>query len=301
MSPRLQPGDTRVAAHHLPVGQHVGAADVEAPIHLARNGGRTDQVVQNVADRDGLYARVEPARCDHDGHPLGQVTQHFKGRGPRPENDCRAQHHGGHPAGQEDLADFLAGLQVRAQRLRIRVEAAEVDDPADPAALRRRDEVLGIGPVPRVEAGTCSHRVDEVVRHVHTTERGRQGARVRRVTLDDVHLVVPLTVHQIPWPPRHGAHTQARRQKLGDQTPSDVSGDPADKHERMPPVRRLHHQALDSGDGPAGYPPGPLADPQLKSLAGQGACRPPSALSGLRLVESSRCNRRPSKVCPDAV
>ena len=100
------------ALHHLQVGQDVGAADVERPVDLGRQRHRLDQVVQDVADGDGLDAVVHPGRREHHGQALGEVAQHLEARRPRPEDHRRLQDDGRDARAQEGLADLGARRQV---------------------------------------------------------------------------------------------------------------------------------------------------------------------------------------------
>jgi len=73
----------------------------------------------------------------------------------------------GTPAGQQDLANLFAGLQVGAQLLSLGVQAAEIDDPADLAGTSRDGEVASIPAVKGLEVLARAQGVDEVVSHVH--------------------------------------------------------------------------------------------------------------------------------------
>ena len=157
---RMTRGQARhggVALHHLAVGQHIWAADVEGAAHVGRHRGRTDEVAQHVAHRDGLDAVVDPARRDHGGQPLREVAHHLEGRAARPEDDGRLEHRGRHAAGQEDVTDLPARLEVRGERLVGRVQAAEVDDAPHPGLAGGDGEpprggavaLLKVGPLPR--------------------------------------------------------------------------------------------------------------------------------------------------------
>ena len=146
-----EPGDRGVALHHLAVGEDLGAADVERAVDVGGHRRAADEVPQHVADRDGLDAGADPARGDHHGEALGEVAQHLEGRGARSQDDRRAQHGRGDAAGEEDLADLLAGVEVPRQQLALGVEAAEVDDPAHAHLARGPGEGQGRPAVRRFE------------------------------------------------------------------------------------------------------------------------------------------------------
>ena len=66
----------------------------------------------------------------------------------------------------------------------------------------------------------------------HLTYGLRQVVGVGRVARDDVHLVVPRPVRQVPRPAGQDQHAEAGREKLRDQTASDVSGGAAHHGQR---------------------------------------------------------------------
>ena len=78
--PRREPGHVGVPAHHLRVGEHVGAADIEAAADLSRQRGTADQVTQHVMDGDRLDAGVHPFGGDHARQALGEVAEHLERR-----------------------------------------------------------------------------------------------------------------------------------------------------------------------------------------------------------------------------
>ena len=74
-----EPANVRVFDHHLPIAQHVRAADLVDAFGI-RMVERLGQVLEDVADTDRLAASVHPPRCDHDRQTLGQVPDHFEAR-----------------------------------------------------------------------------------------------------------------------------------------------------------------------------------------------------------------------------
>ncbi|CAM5229956.1 hypothetical protein SANTM175S_08802 [Streptomyces antimycoticus] len=60
-TPPADPGHLRVPPHHVRVGEDVGAADVEGPVHVVRQRGAAHQQSQHIADGDRLSAGVRPA------------------------------------------------------------------------------------------------------------------------------------------------------------------------------------------------------------------------------------------------
>ena len=184
--------EPRGAPHHLTVGQHVGAADLDLAGRLgalARVGERPHDIL----DRDGLRARVDPARRHHQRQPLDEVAQHLERRAARPDH-----HRGAHvdelgDALAQQLRDLVAGAQVDRGVGAGRPEAAQVDDALDAGGARRLAEVDRGGAVALGEvvarARAAAHRVDQVVGGAHAFERLGQA-----LALDDVALVQRCTV-----------------------------------------------------------------------------------------------------------
>jgi hypothetical protein len=54
------------ALHHLPVGQHIGAPELDLVGHLLEVGERVEGL-DDVADGHGLRAGVDPLRGEHRG------------------------------------------------------------------------------------------------------------------------------------------------------------------------------------------------------------------------------------------
>ena len=179
--PRRQLRDPGEALHHLPVGQHVRAADVEAAADLWRDRRGTDQVAQHVADRDRLDPGVQPARHDHRRQPLGQVAEHLEGHRAGPDDHRCLQDGGRDAAGEEDLADLPAGRQMRGELLLIRAEPAEVDDPADAGLARHAAENPRSAPVAPLEGRPRSRSRGSGSRpRPRPASRRRPGPRRRR-------------------------------------------------------------------------------------------------------------------------
>ena len=60
-----QPANAGVTDHHLPVAEHVRAADFIDALGT-RMVERLEEVLKDVADTDRLAAEVHPPGCDHD-------------------------------------------------------------------------------------------------------------------------------------------------------------------------------------------------------------------------------------------
>jgi hypothetical protein len=58
---------------------------------LASDVQGRDQVVEHVADGDGLDAGVDPAGTHHDRHALGEVADHLERERPGADDDRGAE------------------------------------------------------------------------------------------------------------------------------------------------------------------------------------------------------------------
>ena len=181
----------RVARHHVAVGEHVRAADLDhaagAPGHVERG----DQVAQQVVHGDRLHARVHPLRADHHRQPLGEVADHLE------RDAAGADHHRGAELRDRHagLTQRLAGLLARAQVPREVgggvAEAAEVDDAAHSGGGRGAAEGPRRGEVALVEALSPGHGVHQVVGDADSLQGGGERLRPQHVSRDDLHAREP--------------------------------------------------------------------------------------------------------------
>jgi len=217
-----------VALHHLLVGEHVGPADVERPVHVRGEVGRVHEVVQDVANRDGLDAGLHPDRCGHHRQPLGEVAQHLERRAAAPDDHGRLEHRRRDTAGDQDLPDLLPAAQVRAQLLVLRDEPAQVDDPLHTGVHGRLGEGPGRPSVELFEVVALPDRVDEVVGDVDVAQRLPDDGEVEHVRVRQLHAVRPRLVTQLDQLAGPRADGEPGIEKLRDQTSPDVprrSGD----------------------------------------------------------------------------
>jgi hypothetical protein len=131
-----QPG---VRSHHVAIGQHVGATDLDDARDLGVVG-RPDQVVEHVADADGLAARGHPAGGDHDGQPLGEMAEDLERGAAGADDHGGAELGDGHAVrGQLGARRVAAGQMVRQAR-GVVTETAEEDMRDTPAAAAAREK-----------------------------------------------------------------------------------------------------------------------------------------------------------------
>ena len=219
-----QPGDLSVDLHHVAVFEDVGAADVPGSRlrHGAGSGG--DEVVQHVADRDGLDLVVYPLRRGHHRKAVGEVTNHFERRRTGADYHPGLQHDGLDAGGDEDLAHGGARGQVIRQFRALRMQAAEVDDAPYPGPAGRSDHVLGGATFLGREVLGEAHRVHQVVDDVDVVEGLLQGGRVAEVAAGHVDPVAPRDARQLVRSTGQRPNREPAFQQPGHQAAADVAG-----------------------------------------------------------------------------
>ncbi len=121
-----------IAEHHLSVGEHIEATDLDDAARTAGSGyvERGDEISQQVIHGDGLDARVDPLWADHHRQTLGEIADHLERDAAGAYDHRRAELGDGHAG----LAQSLARLLPRAQVLREVgggiAEPAEIDQVA---------------------------------------------------------------------------------------------------------------------------------------------------------------------------
>ena len=204
----------------------------------------TDQVLEQVGQRDRRGLRLHPAGRHHRRQVIDEVAHHLVGGGACPDDDAGAD------LGHRDGAgtQLLAGLHARDEVLGVRVgrdEPAEVDDAPDAGARRRRREVRRRLEVDAAEVLAGGHRVHEVVGGVDTGQGGVERVGRQRIGLDDLGtLPVPRLEHAAAA--RSGAHAPAARQEFGHEIRADVAAGAEDQRQRACRVREVHAPRIPS-------------------------------------------------------
>ena len=190
-----EPGHRRVPLHHLLVGEHVWAADLDAPVGPGGQVEGGHQAAQHVGDGDGLAAGAgHPPGADHHRQDLHEVAQHLEGGAARADDDRGPQLGQRHRPRPEDAPHFVAaGQVVRQGRGVVDTKAAEVDETPHPGFLGRHPGVASAGAVGLLEVVAVAHRVDEVVDGVEPREGPEQRRPVEHVGGHDLDI----------GPPRH--------------------------------------------------------------------------------------------------
>ena len=114
--------------HDFAVAKHFGTADVE---HAANGGGcseYTQQIVDYVADCDGLAGRADPFWRDHYGQPFHEIAQNLKRRGARTDDHGRAKDGNGNLRRAKRRLDLTSRRQMLAQIRTGLTESAQVND-----------------------------------------------------------------------------------------------------------------------------------------------------------------------------
>ena len=227
----------RVHPHHVAVGEHVRAADLDDAGHLRMVEG-ADEIREHVTDPDRLAPGGNPAGRDHDRQPLRQVAQDLERCASGPDDDCGPELRDRHPAGAELGARLVAAGQVVGEVRRVVAQAPEIDDPLDSCVSRSLREVARRLPVARGEAVLAgTHRVREVVRHVHALDRTGQGGGVEEVGGYDAGAGEP--VGKRAFVAAHEYQLVRARLEQRDQASADVAAgaDDQDAHGRS--IRRV--------------------------------------------------------------
>ena len=144
----------------------------------------------------------------------------------------------GTPSGGEDVADLVAGAEVRGQLL-VGAEATQVHDPIDAGGTGGRGEVAGGDAVRRFESRTGAHGVDEVVGNVAPVEAFDETGVVEHVGGMDLHVARPRPVGELLGAPRQAYDVVALGEEPGDQSATDVAGCPGDGDAHGRSVRRF--------------------------------------------------------------
>ncbi len=251
--------DRGVAVHHLQVGEDVGTADVETPVHRAGEElGGVGEVVQHVAHRDRLYVVVHPSRGDHYRESFAEVAQHLEtGRSGADDDRC-LQDDCGHTRVEQDSSDFRPGGQMRGQPLPGGADAAQIDDPSHPGRAGTGGHGVGGGAVQRDEVGLVQG-VHQVVDDVLSGEGRGDAVGVGDVRGHHVDLVAPGHVGQRARTAGHRPYGMPPAHQFRYQPAADVAG-------------RSQHRASHTLMLP---PPGPADVAQRWVGAGGGGRRPP--------------------------
>ena len=139
----LQPALPRVLAHHVAVARLIGPADFERAALAVGQLKRSGKIGEHVIDADRLRQCRDPPRADHDRQSLDERPDQLERQAPGPDHDGRAKFHDRDSAFAQHLAGLDPALEMLAERLVARREAAEVDDPANPRPPRRFAKIAG--------------------------------------------------------------------------------------------------------------------------------------------------------------
>jgi hypothetical protein len=97
----------RVLAHQIPVGDRVGAANLDHLALLALEIEHGLEVGDHVLDRDRLHLDARPARRDQHEQPVRQGADDLEGEAAGADDDRRAQLEGLYTRRAQDLADLV--------------------------------------------------------------------------------------------------------------------------------------------------------------------------------------------------
>ena len=197
-----------------------------------RHGEAVHEVLHDVAHRDRLRLRRDPARGDHDRQPLHEVAQDLEGGRARADDHGRAQDGHRRPPRGEDLLDLAPRGEVLGEARAQLAQAAQVHDALEARVLGRAGEGPGHGPVALgVLVAGRDHRVDEVEGGPAALQGPPQGGDVGRVAGHDLDARVAR-----PGPPvelarlaGEAADAVAGLEQARDEPAPDVAGGAGDE------------------------------------------------------------------------
>ncbi len=228
--PALQTARFGVAEHHVAVGQHIRAADLDGLPDACGRFQRGNQILQHVTDADGLDASVKPTRADHHRQTFDQITDQLKGDAARTDDHPGAKLGHRHAAFTQRVSRFLARAQML-RKLRFGIpQPAQVDNAPDPHRGRGRAERARGQHVPFVEALPASHAVDQVIGRGHTDHRRRQCLGLQGVAGNHLDLIQPGAALQPLGITHQTADAVTRLEQAWRQAPTDVTGGPGNQN-----------------------------------------------------------------------
>ena len=224
----LQPALPRVLAHHVAVARLIGPADFERAalaVGQLKCGGK---IGEQVIDADRLRQCRDPARADHDRQSLDERADQLERQAAGPDHDGRAKFHDGDSAFAQHLPGLDPALEMLAERLVARGEAAEVHDSPNPGPPRRVAKIAGGHAILFEVVAVCAHGVHEVIGHVDSREGAIEGRRIEEVPRDDL---------------RRRRHARRERGRLPRETAKPDSRGFEDGHQPSPDVAgRTRHE-----------------------------------------------------------
>ena len=214
----------------LAVGQHVRAADLDDAPGARGRVQRGDQVVEHVANGDGLNARVEPARADHHRQALGQVADDFERQAAGAHDHWRAKLRHRHAGFAQHGAGFLARTQMFGEGSVGVAQAAQIDDALDASRFGGRRKIPRGQHIPLLEVAPARHAVDQVERHLHALQGAWQGVGPQAIAGRHFRLAEPRPALQPRRVTRQAAHAKASLQQTRHEPPADVAGRARDEN-----------------------------------------------------------------------
>ena len=176
----------------------------------------------------GCASVDDPARADHHRQSLDERTDQLERQAAGPDHDGRAKFHDGDSAFAQHLPGLDPALEMLAEHLVARGEAAEVHDSPNPRPPRRVAKIAGGHAILFEVVAVCAHGVHEVIGHVDSGERAIEGRRIEEVPRDDL---------------RRRRHARRERGRLPRQTAKPDSRGFEDRHQPSPDVAgRTRHE-----------------------------------------------------------
>jgi hypothetical protein len=166
-----------------PVGHHFRAADVEGLPPGFRMFQAALQVMEHIADGNGLHRVVHPAGGEHDRQAVHQIPQYFKGSAARPENHGRPEEGNRHRAGLQNLGHLMAGAEMLAQAGVLgTAQSAQINDMFQSGFGRSANHIVRRSAVGFGKAlGVGHHGVNQVKGRPAALRRFPQGLKIQDI------------------------------------------------------------------------------------------------------------------------
>ena len=166
-------GQAGIGAQQVAVGRGLRAIDVVRAGRHAVGVGGSDEVVEDVGDRDRVDRVRRPRRKRNEQEPVADVTQHLERRRPGADDHRRTQpHHVGTAVEAQRMGDLGTAGQVFGQVVLVGDEPAEIHDPPN-AGFLCRGRHIGGGTIVGVTKVRLADAVHQVIRP-HRWDRPRR-------------------------------------------------------------------------------------------------------------------------------
>ena len=222
--PAVQTPDFRIESKHLTVGNDIGPADLQNPTGALRLTESFHEIVQHIADGDGLDTCINPAGTDHQGYPFGEIADHFKGEASRSDDHTGPKFRHRHTALPQDVSRVLSGAQVRGEVCGGIPQSAQIDNPRDTVPFCRRSKIAGCLLIPFRKIRASCKAMYEVIGDRYSLHRSGKRLLLEDIPLGHLHLAPPTPALEARSIPHQTPHPVAALKKPWDKPAADISG-----------------------------------------------------------------------------